>query len=453
MKLFHFLTLLISLLLSNIALGQRNCGTDERQNELLKDPVFQARYEAIEEYTARFSSRQSKTTAEGVVVVPVVVHILYKDESQNISDAQVQSQINVLNQDFRKLNSNFLTTTPEEFQPFGADVEIEFELADFDPNGNTTNGIVRQSISSSFDVGDNYYTASTAWDTNQYLNIWVGELGGGELGFAWGPSFKDEPFDGVVISYLFFGTTGTATFPFNLGRTATHEVGHYFNVAHLWGASNDPTNCVIDDGIADTPNQAGPNFGTPTFPITQASDTDGSFCPQSAPNGPMFMNYMNYTNDVAMSLFTLDQKTRMQAALTGPRSGLINSIGFCNGTVYKYYRDLDQDTLGDLNNFIILCDQETPPEGFVENSDDLDDTLKTLIAPNPIGLDNSFRISSPYLISKVAIFDIIGKKVFESSPSTFNPIIHLNRDLPSGIYFSVIEHIGRSTEYITIQVQ
>jgi hypothetical protein len=142
-----------------------------------------------------------------------------------------------------------------------------------------------------------------------HLNLWVCALSGGVLGYA---QFPEGPAatDGVVIDYRAFGTQGTAQAPYNLGRTATHEIGHYFNLRHIWGDTED---CSGSDLVADTPNAAGPNFGTPAFPTVTCSN---------GPNGDMFMNYMDYVDDVAMFLFTAQQVVRMRTALDSARPAL-----------------------------------------------------------------------------------------------------------------------------------
>ena len=143
----------------------------------------------------------------------------------------------------------------------------------------------------------------------KYLNMWVCALSGGLLGYAQFPGGPSAT-DGVVINTLAFGTSGTAEAPFDLGRTATHEVGHYFNLRHIWGDTED---CSGTDFVADTPNAAGPNYGTPAFPTVSCGN---------GPNGDMFMNYMDYVDDAAMFLFTAQQVVRMRTALDAARPDL-----------------------------------------------------------------------------------------------------------------------------------
>jgi hypothetical protein len=236
-----------------------------------------------------------------------VVHVVHHTAVENISTAQVQSQIDVLNRDFRKTNPD-LASTPAVFAPLVSDAQIEFRLASVDPYGNATNGITRtQTATTSFTHDDAVKFAAQgghdAWPANKYLNIWVCPLSGGLLGYAQFPGGPPAT-DGVVILHSAFGTVGTAAPPFHLGRTATHEVGHWLNLFHIWG--DDGTACNGTDFVADTPNQGGPNFGVPAFPRVTCNN---------GPNGDLFMNYMDYVDDSAMFMFTGGQVARMQATI------------------------------------------------------------------------------------------------------------------------------------------
>lgn len=270
------------------------------------------------------------TDSKVIITIPVVVHVIYNSAvpSQNISTAQIISQINVLNKDFRRLNSDS-SSTPAPWKSLAADCQIEFCLARQDPNGNPTLGITRtQTTKSTFDISSNEckFTAQggkDAWDRNKYLNLWVvpdindnGESG--ILGYAQFPGGSATT-DGVVIGYEYFGTNGTASYPYNKGRTTTHEVGHFFNLRHIWG--DDGNACWGDDQVGDTPNQASENYDAPTYPLTDA-------CATASP-GVMFMNYMDYTDDRAMNIFTVGQRTRMLGVLNtnATRTGLKTSTG------------------------------------------------------------------------------------------------------------------------------
>lgn len=322
-KMKKVLTLLFITQTTLWAWAQRNCGAMEHLHESIqKYPSLLIVRDEIEEFTRTFIEQGGAQDGNrAVITIPVVVHVIYNTTAQNISDAQIQSQLTVLNNDFRKLNSDW-ANTPSAWQSLVADVEVQFCLAQRDPSGNATNGIVRrQTTVTSFSTNDAMkYTAqggSNAWPASSYLNIWVCNLGGGLLGYAQFPGGPSAT-DGVVVNFTAFGTTGTAAAPFNRGRTATHEVGHWLNLYHIWG--DDGTGCTGSDNVNDTPNQADENYGCPAFPTVSCSN---------GPNGDMFMNYMDYTDDACMYMFTAGQKARMQAlfAAGGFRASLVNSLG------------------------------------------------------------------------------------------------------------------------------
>ena len=194
---------------------------------------------------------------------------------------------------------------------------IRFKLATKDPAGRPTSGVTRtkttrESFSDDDSVKSTRAGGADPWPRDKYLNLWVCALAGGLLGYAQFPGGPAAT-DGVVILNTAFGTRGTVRKPFNLGRTATHEVGHWLNLRHIWGDTED---CSGSDFVADTPNAAGPNYGKPKFPHISCSN---------GPNGDMFMNYMDYVDDDAMFLFTTQQVSRMNAALDGARGSLRKS--------------------------------------------------------------------------------------------------------------------------------
>ncbi|MBO6200148.1 MAG: zinc-dependent metalloprotease [Chryseobacterium sp.] len=312
------------------AYGQRTCGTDKKMAAFFAtNPDAKANKEALRNFLVNNKDIANKG-ANAVVTIPVVVHVLYKNGTQNISDAQIASQLAVLNADFRKLNADFNTVVPAAFKPVGADLELAFCLATKKADGSSTSGIERKSVSNSFVFGNSYYKSSglAAWDPTKYLNIWVGKFDGvdeygdpweGTLGFAYLPDAAGLPYDGLCIGYDVFGTTGTATAPFNKGRTGTHEIGHYFGLNHIWGDVEDSCGTAAgNDGCADTPATKEPYYGSPTFP------TNLYACATTA-NGSMFMNYMDYVNDNKMAMFTNNQKTITQNTMAGPRASLLNS--------------------------------------------------------------------------------------------------------------------------------
>lgn len=299
-----------------LASAQMRCASDwvARRN-VLRLPHGAPSYE-----NASLSGQETGSEPRAVVQIPVVVHVVYKSALENISDSQIWSQMAILNKDFRRLNSN-AGSVPALFAPLAADMEMEFCLASVDPQGNATSGITRRETPWS-NIGQLiapdgrpriHYTdlgGEDAWDTRHYLNIWVGTIGGGILGFGTYPGSAPPAEDGLVIDPRYFGDTGLATLsaPHHLGRTTTHEIGHYFNLLHIWGP--DETSCQDDDGVADTPVQRGPYSGCPVFPQF------------SCGNSSMFMNFMDFTNDACMALFTEGQKVRLRATLDSVRSGL-----------------------------------------------------------------------------------------------------------------------------------
>ncbi|TYA60094.1 zinc metalloprotease [Formosa maritima] len=235
----------------------------------------------------------------GIINIPVYVHVIYSNSQENISDNQINSQISVLNNDFRASN-NDVNQVPSEFSGLVADSEINFTLA----------GTFRHSNSrTSWGTNDAMKAAYPPVSPSTHLNVWVCNIGGGILGYAQFPGGSSST-DGVVISPQYFGTTGYVSAPFNKGRTATHEVGHYLNLRHIWGDGN----CRRDDFVSDTPSSDGPNYGCPSYPTVNCRSND------------MTMNYMDYTDDACMYMFSEGQKSRMRSifASGGPRAAMAN---------------------------------------------------------------------------------------------------------------------------------
>ncbi len=305
-------TLLCTVLLAGVSslfAQQRTCHTMGNLERLLEEhPQYQEELDRIEEFT-REHVTNPQLRVNTVVTIPVVVNVVYKTSAQNISDAQIQSQIDVLNADFRRTNSDADNTWSQ-----AADTEIEFCLASVDPDGNPTDGIRRKSTNKpSWQANDAMKgnQGLTPWDPSSYLNIWVCNLSGGLLGYAQFPGGNPAT-DGVVCDYAYFGTIGTATFPFDEGRTCTHEVGHYLNLRHIWGDGG----CSGDDFVSDTATSDGPNYG-------------GALVHVSCGSTDMVQNYMDYSDDACMNLYTAGQSARMNAlfASGGARFSLTQSGG------------------------------------------------------------------------------------------------------------------------------
>lgn len=292
------------------------------------------------------TTRKSGGTA--VITIPVIVHVIHNGEAvgsgSNISKAQIDSQIEVLNEDFRRTNPD-ASSTPSAFSSVAADCEIMFCPALVDPQGNTlaepgidrinrnSKGFTTPPYSSTSYI-DNTIKPNTYWDPNNYMNVWVLNLGGGLLGYAQFPSNStlsglntnggSATTDGVVIGYKYYGSITKVNTtqlqqgaPYNKGRTATHEIGHWLGLRHIWGDSN-----CGNDFCGDTPTSQTSNYGCPNFPKITCSN---------GPNGDMFMNYMDYSDDGCMNIFTNNQKTRMVTVMNNAtrRSSLKNST-VCN---------------------------------------------------------------------------------------------------------------------------
>jgi len=295
---------------------RRQCGTMEAHFRMLEQhPEFRQAEANIEALTQRSLLLADDTIVRPQkVVIPVVVHVVYKKETQNISPKQIKSQIRVLRKDFRAKNAD-INSVPSAWQGLVKNSRVGFRLATTDPSGNPTKGITRTKTGrDSFGANDSVKFAASggadAWPSDRYLNMWVCQLSGGLLGYAQFPGGPAET-DGVVVTQTGFGTKGTATAPFDLGRTTTHEVGHWLNLRHIWGDAN---NCVASDFADDTPTQRTPNTGKPAFPHVSCDN---------GPNGDMFMNYMDYVDDDSMFMFSAGQVARMRACLAGPRRSFL----------------------------------------------------------------------------------------------------------------------------------
>ena len=294
---------------------RRKCGTMEVHERLSEEyPSYRRNQLRIDEQIERsLRTGEAQEAMRRVIKIPVVVHVLYRRDAENISKRQINSQITVLNRDYRATNPD-KSNVPAPWSSLATDAKVEFELARKDPDGHRSDGITRTETRRRFFGADDSMKKPSeggvaAWPANRYLNIWVCNLGGGLLGYAQFPGGPART-DGVVILHSAFGKTGTVRPPFDLGRTATHEVGHWLNLRHIWG---DTMGCGGGDRVADTPNAAGPNFGKPTFPHVTCNN---------GPNGDMFMNYMDYVDDASMFMFSVGQVARMNAALAGPRKKL-----------------------------------------------------------------------------------------------------------------------------------
>ncbi|MEO6612597.1 MAG: zinc metalloprotease [Chitinophagaceae bacterium] len=297
---------------------QRKCATQEVFDEQLKaDPGIRERREQIEQFVRRVTENPSayRQSAGGNIQIPVVVNVLYKTAAQNISQAQVESQITALNKDFSASNSDY-NNVPNVFRNFrSGNIDIEFVLA-LPINRRETNKTKWQLNNA---MKKSQQGGIDATNPTTMLNMWVCNLSSGYLGYSYYPGTIAPALDGVVIDDNAFGTTGSAEAPFDLGRTATHEVGHWLNLQHIWGDATCGT-----DLVADTPPHRTYNFGCPgIIPITCTNNSTTN--PYGFPR-EMTMNYMDYTDDACMFMFSAGQKARMQAIFVpgGPRYSFVH---------------------------------------------------------------------------------------------------------------------------------
>ena len=288
--------------------SRKSCPSEEIRTELLKnDAGARARYAALEDGTEKFiqAKRAGRVNSDGSIDIPVVVNVIYRTTAENVSDAKIAEQIAVLNADYAGTNTD-VSKIPTEFSGVKAgDTKVRFHLI---------KTVRKSTTKTKWGTNDAMKKASTggidATTPSSYFNIWVVGDMGGILGYATFPESAGLWNDGVVIAAPYFGVTG-ATAPYNLGRTATHEVGHYLNLRHIWGDAT-----CGSDLVADTPTQTGANYGKPTYPLY---NTCGGVS-----RSVMFMNYMDYVDDAAMFMFSAGQRDRIQAtvASAGPRAGL-----------------------------------------------------------------------------------------------------------------------------------
>ena len=334
---------------SNAAPAQRSCAAHEKHVQMMGlDPVYAKRHADIEQHTAAFVAAREEARANGaqqqpvVITIPVVFHVIYANETQNIPDSELLEQLQVLNDDFRRTNAD-----QDNIWPQGADTEIEFCLATRDPNGAPSSGILRVPTTvSSFGSNDAMkFTAqggSDAWPASEYLNYWVCNLGGGLLGYAQFPGGPAAT-DGVVCGYPYVGLNGPGSGAYNLGRTGTHEVGHWLNLRHIWGDGP----CGSDDFVADTPESDGANYGCALGHVSCSTED-------------MVQNYMDYSDDGCMNIFTQGQGDRMQAVLApgGSRASIATSNG-CLPAVPDFDLDAAIISVNEPSGF--SCSTEVTP--------------------------------------------------------------------------------------------
>lgn len=342
----HLLIVPAVIWLCAAAHAQAPCGTMEYNRKLIEDnPQYQAVWDMLSERGPQFIS--GYRGGAPVITIPVVVHVVWKTTGQNISDAQILSQLDVLNEDFRRLNAD-TANTYSWAKPFAADPKFEFCLAVRDPNNDSTTGITRtQTTRSVFTVLGNEVKKPAMggvapWPTSDYLNIWVCNLETPVLGYAQFPGM-DPSTDGIVVHYQAMGRFPANPFGTQYkGRSCTHEVGHWFNLRHIWG---DDPGCGIDDEVDDTPLQTNEHFVCGSYNTCTDVPVDYN---------DMVQNYMDYSPDACMNLFTTGQTARMHDALNTYRSSLFNSLGcysVYNPPMVDFSADATTACIGDTITF------------------------------------------------------------------------------------------------------
>ncbi len=340
----NFLSLGLALFTLQLANGQQEwCAASQlMQQKAQESPQMAQQFDAFiqrfeqfgKDYRSGALENDNRATEATGIYIPVVFHIIHNGDAEgtgeNITEAQCLSQIDAMNKHFNgqdPLNAS----VPAPFQSLVANVGINFCMAKFDPDGNPTNGITRHQFPNATWDDQNTIDAtlkpSTIWDNKKYLNVWVVRMGGslvstgggGVLAYATFPGFGPASEDGIVARFNTIGTTGSLLPGITKGKTVSHEVGHWLGLLHTWGFS---AGCGdVGDFIDDTPDQDDQNFGCPTFPKVS--------CPNAAPNGDMFMNYMDYADDDCASMFSLGQSARMLNTLNTNRAEIKNSASKC----------------------------------------------------------------------------------------------------------------------------
>ena len=281
----------------------RQCGVQQVNERLTEqNPALRDKQLKIEHECQRSIEKgEAQRVWRKLITLPVVVHVVYKTDEENISDEQVSEPDRRPQPGLPRHQPRPREASPRPGRAWRPTRTSSSSCAEI-----TRTETERDSFGTGDTVKRNADGGIDPRPTTKFLNVWVCNLGEGLLGYAQFPGGPAKT-DGVVILYTAFGTTGAASAPFNLGRTATHEVGHWLNLRHIWG---DRTDCSGTDQVSDTPKAQMPNYGTPTWPHITCNN---------GPNGDMFMNYMDYVDDAAMFMFTQGQAARINATLAGPR--------------------------------------------------------------------------------------------------------------------------------------
>ena len=324
------------------------CGSAQVNNEALENnpeliELQRKMHTEALEFTETYASNRG-----GIKVIPVVIHVMHYGGDENITKAQVDNAIEIINEDFRLMNADSDQIISEFFN-IQADTQVEFRLAQKDPNGNCTDGVTRTKTELTFDAGENVKNL-ISWNTSKYLNIWVvDDIASGAGGYAYYPGFAPgQDHEGIVIRNAQFGGIGESNGGNFSRRSLTHEIGHYFNLAHTWGSTNEnavESNCFSDDGVSDTPNTIGSE---------QSCNLNQETC-GSLDN---VQNYMDYAT--CGKMFTNNQAARMNSALNSTDGG---SLGYYRRTLWQ---ESNLIATGTNAGFVNIC---APIADFTSDKD------------------------------------------------------------------------------------
>lgn len=382
------------------------CGTDQVNEELMK-----LRSSHPEE--ADFKAATASTP--GVITIPVVIHILYKTAEQNLSDAVILEQVDILNETFRMQNSD-IGNVRDYFTDRIGDGGFEFCLAEKDPEGNVSSGITRtETVNSYFFPGQMMSSASggiDAWDTDQYLNIWVCNLvnnqGYGWTGYAVFPWAKTPTNDGIVVNYANFGVGSNSQQPYSLGRICTHEVGHYLGLYHTFQGGcgfADSDRCdAFGDKVCDTP---------PEIAALYACDMDYASCGDLTNDSiAMYENFMDYSPDVCRVMFTNGQAVRMNEQFYKFRSVLLESEGCANAGVS-------------------VAEKEALAASAL------------LVYPNPASEQLNIKLNPEHLYN-ISVLDVLGKEIFVMNSVKQTNLVIDTQNWENGFYIVQCQGDGKA---------
>ena len=400
-----FFTFFIALCCISLGMAQqRTCGNTLQaalQHNHPHPAITPQSVDNARKFAESYLSKNIALVDSPLIRIPVVVHIIHNGEllgiGANISDQQVFNQIQILNNDFRRLpGTNGFNTRPE-----GVDTKIQFELAAFAPDNSPTTGINRVNGGrTGWTLNENNaLKALSRWPSTEYLNLWVCNLTD-YLGYAAWPNsslpglgFPDQGpnNDGIVIAHPHFGLTGSAGGNYNLGRTLTHELGHFLGLIHVWGDGD----CSLDDFCTDTPLQSGPVFGCPSVSNTCAV--------AASPRDPV-ENYLNFTDDACMNTFTRCQALRMRHVLLNSvrRSTLVNNNKLTTSTRHRLSSKLIQ------------------------------------VAPNPVKAGGKLSLSQTIYTFTYQLIDLQGRVVVNSH-SVENTAVTVPAHLLPGVYLLKVQ--------------